>query len=215
MSWKDKWTAFVWKICFPGEAIPLDILPSNYARLETVSKVEEKLSLEDALTKAVIMDMHAYPNQWEKTEPRWTYDDYFYRNTESSDLEVRMSGTSTYPKCFIAGVAIGPENSMKLQKAFQGRKGAEVLEKLVDRIQKVENVTYEEVVEESRPKTIDPFSPVPMEKLAKQIESLKSAAEKGRNLPPPARKLINKVVTKPTIVSTKINKSNYLFRGAF
>jgi len=186
MSWKDKWTAFWWKFCFPGEEIPLEILPSNYARLE--KKVERKLTLGDALTKACIMDMQMYPSQWERLTPRWTYDDTKYVN-KTSNVEIVSSGTSTFPKVTINGVLIDKENSIKLITAFQNRWGAEVLERLLNRIEKVKEITVEQVIEEVRPKTIDPFSPTSMDKLADTIENLKLAAHKGANLPPPPKQL--------------------------
>lgn len=180
MSWKDRWTAFCWKITFPGEPIPFEILPSNYARLP---KPPEKLSLADALTQATIMDMTAYPKQWERKEAPWTYDDVLYIN-KSADVTVRFAGLNS-TSCKINDVEVGAANREKLVNAFQNRHGAEVLERLVDRIEKVTTVTPEEVIEEVRPKTIDPFAPAPMETLATAIDRLKSAAMMGAQLSPP------------------------------
>ena len=202
MSWKDRWTALMWKITFPGEAVPLEILPSNYARFPEEPK---KLTLEDALTKAVMLDMQAHPSDWVMKGATGNFSSPPQYINKVADVTVWFSADSADASCTINGIPISKSNRNKIIEAMKSRKGAETLERLVDRIQKVITIKPERIIEEARPKTIDPFSVTAMDSLGVQLEALQKAARSGSMLPPPPKKLVHhKKVNKPQL--PKINK---------
>jgi hypothetical protein len=224
MTWKDRWTALMWRISFPGEAIPLDILPSNYARL---AKEPKKLSLEDALTQAVVMDMNTYPKQWTIYRPSIYLGNMFYKNEDAS-VVIELSELIEW-SCTINGIEVSQRgnnsNREKIIKAFKTREGAEILERLVDRIEKVITITPEAITKEVSAKTIDPFSPPAMQTLASTINALRENAQYGQQLPsspsikpiPPKTILpgVNKPITVPEIATWKGKKMNKLNNREF
>lgn len=201
-NWKDRWTGFWWRFLYPGEAVPVDILPSYYAELE---KQDPKKNMPEVLTKAVCLDMEMYPNHWVRKDPRWSFDDTKYVNKEAN---VTISLPDLGNSCKINDYEVGEKNRKLIIEAWNKRWAADTLERIIDRIEKVQTVTCEDVIEEvrpqlptgpkmlegpkevARPKLVDPFAELPIETIARHMSELHAAAERGRAMLPPPKQLI-------------------------
>jgi hypothetical protein len=151
------------------------------------------------------MDFEIHPNDWkfEKTIC------FSYIRNKTADVEIAYNDYNSdgMASCKIAGLEVGITNRNKIRKAFESRHAADVLERLIDRIQNVTTVSVEDVVEEVRPKeiakpkTVDPFEAyvAPMDVLSKHLEALKRANTEAKALPPPPLKIAGPT-TKPKVI---------------
>lgn len=144
-----------------------------------------KRSPEELMIQAICLDMQMYPTAWT------VHSEYNYEGWKNKEADIivkhhKYKYSNDDHNVYVNEVKLprGIGALERIEKAYSNRQFGEILEKLIDRIEKVQTVSFEDVKEEVRPKTVDPFAEDHMKNLLTHMVGLSQAAEQAKRLPP-------------------------------
>jgi hypothetical protein len=110
-----------------------------------------------ALVHLIKMDMKMYPNEWTRKDD----DCYHVYLNDKAEIVVKINQLKAMrsdERCSINGIEVGEEYVADIERVFQQRDLQSLLEKLLDRVEKIEKVDVKQIQEAKRLELVDPFT---------------------------------------------------------